>query len=97
MVHREQIAITLADLVFTKPGDGGGEIQIYAQASFTHAATFITNRLGRAGSDVARRQIAERGIHAFEIIIAVALGDVLRRFLAIFLFLWHPNASVVAE
>ena len=55
--------------------DGVGEIEIDAQAVFADAAAFVADGFGVARSDVARNQIAEAGIAALQIIIALGFGN----------------------
>ncbi len=97
LIHREEVAVTLADLALPEALDGGGEVEIDAKPGFTHATAFVANGLGGAAGDVARREVAERGIHPLKIVIAVAFRDVRRLLAAVFLALGHPHATVIAE
>ena len=83
-------------MCFAEALDGIGEIEIDAEAGFANAAAFIANRFGVAGSNVARNKIAKAGIAAFEIVIALGFGDLIRRaFVAC--FERNPDAAVVAQ
>jgi hypothetical protein len=48
VIHREQIAVTLADLAFAEPPDGVREIEINPQHRSADAATFAGGSLGVA-------------------------------------------------
>ena len=79
LVHLEQVAVALADRVDAQALDGVGEIEIDAQAVLAHAAAFVADGFGVARSDVARDQVAEAGIAALQIIIALGFGNLVRR------------------
>ena len=76
--------------------DGIGEIKINTQPGFADAAAFVANLLGVARGHVARNQIAEAGIAALEIIIALGFGNLIWRTLVAFLQR-HPDAAVIAQ
>ena len=96
-VDVEKIAVALANRVFAEALDRVGKIEINAASARADAAAFIANFLGRARGDVARRQIAEARIFAFQIIIAVGFGNLVRRFGAILLPFRNPDAAVIAQ
>ena len=75
LVHLEQIAIALANYIHAESLYGVREIQIDAQAGLAHAAAFVANCFGVARRYVARHQIAEAGIAALQVIIALALPE----------------------
>ena len=75
LVHVEQVAIPLADNIFTEPLDGIRKVKIDAPPARADAAAGITGFLGRTGGDVPGREVAVAGILAFEIVIAVRLRD----------------------
>src|ERR1035437_3024191 len=96
LVHVEQVAVALLDDVLAQALDGFAEIQIDAQAGLAHAAAFVANGFGIAGSHVARHQVAEAGVAAFQEIVALGGGDLVRRTLVTFVQR-HPDAAVVAQ
>ena len=96
LVHVEQVAVALANGLLAQALDGVGEVEIDAQAGFAHAAAFVAHRLGVARGHVARNQVAEAGIAALEVVIALVFRDLVGRAL-VALFLRHPDAAVVAQ
>ena len=57
---------------------------------------FVADGLGVAGGDVARDEVAEAGIAALEVVVALVFGDFVGWAL-VALLLGHPDAAVVAE
>src|SRR5262249_20762026 len=97
LVHLEEIAVSLADLVLAEAFDGVREIEIHAAAARTYAASFIADFFRGARCDVAWREIAEARVLSLEIVIALRLGDLVGRLRTIFLPLRHPHPSVVPQ
>src|SRR5207253_7679525 len=91
LVHLEQVAVALLDLLATESLDGVPEIEIHAASAFTDAAPFVAHLLRGARRDVTRRQVAEARILALEVVVAILLGDVVRTLAAVFLSLGHPH------
>ena len=79
LVHVEEVAVALADDVFAEPLDGVGEVEVDREARLADAAALVADRLGGARRDVARHQVAEAGIAALEVVVALGLGDLRRR------------------
>ena len=79
VIHVEQVAVALADGAFAQPADGVGEVEIDAASALADAAALVAHFLGRPRGDVARGEVAEAGILAFQIIIALVLGDLVGR------------------
>ena len=77
LVHLEQVAVALADGVRAHPVDRVGEIQIDAEAAGADAAGLVADRLGGAGRDVARGEIAEAGVASLEVVVALRLGNLI--------------------
>ena len=96
-VHVEEIAVAFANGVFAQALDRVREIEIDAAPARADAAAFIAHFLGAAGRNVARSEVAEARIFAFQIIIALGFRDFVRRLGAILLPFRHPDAAVVAE
>src|SRR5207244_11708641 len=72
------------------------EIEIHAEAAGADTAAVVALHLRGARGDVARGEVAERGIHAFEVIVALVLGNV-RGLARCALFSGPPAAPVVAQ
>src|SRR3712207_7312349 len=53
-------------------------VQVDAQPTRAHAAALVADVLGLARGDVARHQVAERGVDPLEVVVPLALGDVPR-------------------
>src|SRR5579864_4318022 len=96
LVHLEEVAVALANHIDAEAADGIGEIQVDAESGFADAAAFVADGLGIARSDVAGDQVAEAGIAALEIIIAIAFGYLAGRAFVARLFR-HPDTAVVAQ
>src|SRR5436309_1341282 len=96
-VNVEKVAVTLANRGFTEACDRILEIEIDAAPARADAATFIAHFLRAAGGNVAWSEVAVARIFALEIIIALGLRDIVRRFGAILFPLRYPDAPVVPE
>ena len=102
MVHLEQVAVFLLNGLFSKALDGIGEVEIDGIAC-AHAIARIAALLGGTAGHVAWHQVAESGITAFQVVVAVFFRYVVGFQFAsadgfgIFLSFGHPNATVVAE
>ncbi len=96
LVHVEQVAVALLDDVLAQALDGVAEIQVDGQAGFAHAAAFVADRLGVARGHVARHQVAEAGIRALQVVVALGFGNLAGRAL-VALLQRHPDAAVVAQ
>ena len=78
-VHVEEVAVAGAYHVRAEPANGVGEIEVHGQTAVADAASFVAHRLGVAGRDVARDQIAEARIPPLEVVVAIGLRDLLWR------------------
>src|SRR5205814_4054203 len=72
------------------------EIEIDGEPAVADAAAVVGHLLRVARRDVARDEVAERRVLPLEIVVALLLGNLLRRTRVAFL-LRHPDASVVAQ
>ena len=96
LIHVEEVAVALADGLGAEAADGVGEVEVDAEAGFADAAAFVADGFGVAGGDVAGDEVAEGGIFALEVVVALVFGDLIGLALVTFL-LWDPDAAVVAE
>ena len=96
LVHVEQVAVALYDDVLAQALDSLAEVEVDAQAGLAHAAAFVANGLGIARGHVARHQVAEAGIAAFQVIVALGLGNLVGLTLVAF-GQRHPNTAVVTQ
>ena len=102
LVHLEEVAVAGFDDVAAEALDGVGEVEIDSQTG-AYAIAGIAALFGGAGGDVARHEVAEGGIAALEVVVAVFLSDVVGAELVgadglgVFFLLGHPDAAVVAE
>jgi len=65
-------------------------------ATGTHPTSLVAHLLGAPRREVARRQVPVARVEPLEIVIALVLGNLVRRSRVPFLF-GHPDAAVVAE
>ena len=103
-VHVEEVAVAFADFAFAEAVDGVAEVEIDAEAGAGgDAALVVAGFLGGAGGDVAGGEVAEAGVFAFEVVVAVGFGDVAGLEFAAhdaggeFACPGCPDASVVAQ
>ncbi len=96
LVHVEEVAVLFPDHGGPEALDGVRKVQVDAVPAGTHAAPFVRDLLGRARGDVARHQVAERGIAPLEVVVAVRFRDLVRQ-PGVALLLRHPDAAVVAQ
>ena len=102
LIHVEEVSVAVADNVGSQTVDGILEVQINGVAgSYTVAG--VAAFLGCTRGDVAGAEVTEGGIAAFQIEVAVLVGDVGRSLFAgadsfgVFFFLRNPDAAVVTE
>ena len=103
LIHLEEVSIAGADGIFAVAGDGIGKVEIHSQSGNCDTAFVIAGFFGGPGSDVAWAKVAEGGVLALKIVVAIFLGDV-RRFLfafadcfGVFARLWNPDPPIVTE
>src|SRR5205807_461739 len=76
--------------------DGIGEIEIDAASARTDAAAFVTNFLCPARGDVARREVAEAGVLALEVVVALGFRNLIGTARVAGDFR-HPDPTVIAQ
>ena len=81
LVHVEEVAVAVANHILAKTLDGIFEVEVYGIAG-TYAETGVAAFLGGTAGDVAGAEVTECGIAAFEIEVAVFVGNVGGAFLA---------------
>ena len=103
LVHLEEVAVFLLDDILAQSLYGFLEVEEDGEASGTDTVAGIAALFGGAAGDVAGHEVAEGGIAALEVVVAVFFGYVVgfksagaQGFGVLFL-LWHPDAAVVAE
>ena len=96
LVHVEQVAVARLDGLDPQPRDGIGEVEIHRQARLADAAPVVAHRFRVARCDVARHEVAEAGVLALEVIVALALRDLLGT-PRVAGRLRNPDAGVVAQ
>ena len=76
LVHLEQVAVLLLDRRRAPSAlDRVGEVEVDGEAALADAAAFVADLLGVARRDVARHEVAEARILALEVVVALALGN----------------------
>ena len=78
LIHLEEVAVAFLNGMFAVALDGVAEVEENAETGGGNAVTGIAEFLGGAGGDVARGEVAEAGIFALEVVVALVLGDVVR-------------------
>ena len=96
LVHVEEVAVLLWITSSPSALDGVGEVQVHRQAALADATPVVADLLGVARRDVARHEVAEARVLAFEVVVALVLGDLFGR-PRVALRLRHPDAAVVAQ
>ena len=102
-VHVKQIAVLAVNPFAAHALDFIRKIQEDALAGDGHAAAVVAGFLGGAGGNVARSQVAEGGILAFQVVVPFFFGNIgrldflLTDFFCGFTGLGHPDAAAVAE
>ena len=96
LVHLEQVAVALLDDVLAEPLDRLREVEVHAVLQRPDAAARVDLALDRARRDVARHEVAERGVAPFEEVVAVVVGNLVGRPRVVHL-LRHPDPAVVAQ
>jgi hypothetical protein len=87
LVHLEEVAVALLDLLLPEALDGVGEVEVHAARSAPDGgadpAALVAHALGGAGGDVAGHEVAEGGVARLEVVVASRLGDAARVLLAV--------------
>ena len=96
LVHLEEIAVAGLDGAEAVALDGVGEVEIDGHAVRTDAKAGVATFLGGTRCHVAGNHVAERGITAFEVVIAIVNRNI-GRSANVPLLLRHPDAAVVPE
>ncbi len=103
LIHLKQVAVALHDDVESQTVDRLREVQIDGQTSVVHAEALVAALLGGTAGHVARNEVAEGGIAALQIVVAVLLGNVPRldlvllQLLGVLNLLRHPDTTVVTQ
>ena len=79
LVHLEEVAVALLDDVAAEAVDGVGEVEVDAVLQRADAVARVDLDLGGPAGDVARREVAEGRVPALEVVVALVLGDLVRR------------------
>ena len=79
VVHVEEVAVALTDRGLAQAPGRVREVQIDSQAARPDAATGVAGFLGRPRRNVTRGEVAVRRILPLQVVVAVRLGDRVRR------------------
>ena len=85
------------DLRAALRGDGLSKVEIHAAPARPDAATVVTRFLRGAAGDVARGEVAEARILAFEVVVTRGFGNFAGILARVARALRHPYATIVAE
>ena len=103
LVHLEEVAIFLLHHIASQTLDSIGKVEVHGQTRRAYTVASIATLFGSTRCHIAGHQVAESGIAAFQIVVAILFGDVIGTLLAatdglsILLLLGHPDAAIVAE
>ena len=75
LVHLEEVAVALFDDVRAEPLDRFGEVEVRAVLQRPDPAARVDLVLDRTRRDVARNEVAERGVAPLEEVVAVGFGN----------------------
>ena len=95
-IHLEEVAVPGRDLRLAQALDGVGEIEIDRPSGGADALAVVAHALGGPGGDIPGGQVAEAGVHALQVVIPLAFGDVFRP-PGVAALLGHPDPAVVAQ
>ncbi len=96
LVHLEEVAVPLGHRRPAQARDRVGEVEVDPQPAGADPAPLVADALGGAGGDVAGDQVAEGRVEAFQVVVALVLGDPLGA-AAVALGPRHPDPAVVAQ
>ena len=103
LVHIEEVAVAGSDGVAAKVADSLREVEEYSQTGVVHAESLVAAFLSGTRSHVARHEVTECWIAAFQVVVAVFFGDVRAllgaclQCLGVFNVLRNPDAAVVTQ
>ena len=102
-IHIEEVAVTLCNDIFTQTVDSFGEVKEYGKTGVVYAEALVAAFFGSAAGNVTRNEVTECRITAFQVVVAVFLGNIFSlqctflQFLGIFQLLRNPNAAIVTQ
>ena len=102
-IHIEEVAVTLCNDIFTQTVDSFGEVKEYGKTGVVHAEALVAAFFGSAAGNVTRNEVTECRIAAFQVVVAVFLGNIFSlqctflQFLGVFQLLRNPNAAIVTQ
>src|SRR5258708_18698956 len=96
VIHLEEVAVTLLKRWPSEAPDGLGEIEVDAAPALPDPTSLVAYFLCGTRRDVARGKVAVTGVLALQVVVALRLGDLLRR-TTVTLHLRNPDAAVVAQ
>ena len=103
LIHIEEVAVALAHNVEAQAFDTFGEVEEHGKAGVVHAVALVAAFLGCTRGNVARNEVTECRVAAFQVVVAVFFGNV-AAFLAAFLqclgifeLFGNPDAAVVTQ
>ena len=96
LVHLEEVPVASFDRRATVPPDGVSEVEVHGLPGGSDAAAVVADGLRVARRHVPRDEVAEARVLALQVVVALRLGDVLRRAL-VPLRRRHPDAAVVTQ
>ena len=96
LVHLKQVAVARLDGIASEAVDRILEVEVDSKLCLADSPSRVALEFRGARGNVTRNEVAEARVAAFEIVVALVLGDVTRTPVVVFL-LRNPHASVVSE
>ena len=75
-IHIEEVAVTLCNDIFTQTVDSFGEVKEYGKTGVVYAEALVAAFFGSAAGNVTRNEVTECRITAFQVVVAVFLGNI---------------------
>ena len=101
LIHIEEVAVLGGHCSLAHALDGLGEVQVHAARNAidlrANAASLIAHVLCLAACDITRNEVAEGGVDALQVVVAIFFGNVARILFAVLSLLGNPNTTVVTQ
>ena len=75
-IHIEEVTVALSHNILAQTVDCIAKVEEYGQAGIVYAEAFVTTFFGGAAGNVARNEVTECWITAFQVVVAVFLRNI---------------------
>ena len=103
LVHIEEVAITLTNLVDAEALDAFREVKEHSETSVVHAKALVATLLSSTAGHVTRNEVTECRITALQIVVAILFRNLIAllrsclQCLCVLQLLWNPDTTVVTQ